>query len=180
MHTRFFQPEQTDHLRRLYGAELAPFWRRAAAFMLDLLVMSILFAVLVGFFMLLLLRLGWVQRSDRFSFALNINPHGFSWVNWYSVAWAVLYFGLATYLGRGRTPGKRIMGIRVVSLAHARVSLWHSLERALGYGVSLLEFGFGFAQYFIHPNRQTVHDRIAETIVVREPWKKSSKRKRER
>jgi len=29
-----------------------------------------------------------------------------------------------------------------------------------------LEAGFGFLQYFTHPNRQTVHDRIAETIVV--------------
>jgi len=36
-------------------------------------------------------------------------------------------------------------------------------------GASFLEFGFGFVQYFIHPNRRTVHDRIAETIVIREP-----------
>ena len=40
-------------------------------------------------------------------------------------------------------------------------------KRALGYGASALEFGFGFIQYFIHPNRRTVHDRIAETIVVK-------------
>jgi len=53
-------------------------------------------------------------------------------------------------------------------LAHERLNLWHSIERALGYGASMLEFGFGFLQYFIHPNCQTVHDRIAETIVVSE------------
>ena len=47
-----------------------------------------------------------------------------------------------------------------------RLSLWHSIERALGYAASALEFGFGFMQYFVHPNRRTVHDRIAETIVV--------------
>ena len=29
-----------------------------------------------------------------------------------------------------------------------------------------LEAGFGFLQYFTHPNRQTVHDRIAETVVI--------------
>jgi len=34
------------------------------------------------------------------------------------------------------------------------------------------ELGLGFLQYFIHPNRRTVHDRIAETSGVRE--KKSS------
>jgi uncharacterized RDD family membrane protein YckC len=48
------------------------------------------------------------------------------------------------------------------------MTIWHSFERALGYGASVLEFGFGFIQYFIHPNRRTVHDRIAETIVIRE------------
>jgi hypothetical protein len=40
------------------------------------------------------------------------------------------------------------------------------MERALGYGASMLEGGFGFAQYFTNPNRCCVHDRIAETIVV--------------
>jgi uncharacterized RDD family membrane protein YckC len=57
----------------------------------------------------------------------------------------------------------------VVSLNHERLSLWHAIERALGYAASSLEAGFGFLQYFTHPNRQTVHDRIAETIVVVTP-----------
>jgi hypothetical protein len=48
------------------------------------------------------------------------------------------------------------------------MTLWNSLERSLGYGASFLEFGFGFLQYFIHPNRCTVHDRIAETIVIKD------------
>lgn len=88
--------------------------------------------------------------------------------NLYSLLYFTLYFGLANYFGDGRTPGKRLMGIRAVSLVHDRLSLWHSFERALGYGASILELGFGFVQYFIHPNRRTVHGRIAETIVVRE------------
>jgi hypothetical protein len=45
------------------------------------------------------------------------------------------------------------------------------VERALGYGASALEGGFGFVQYFIHGNHCCVHDRIAETIVVKEPRK---------
>ena len=80
----------------------------------------------------------------------------------------VLFFGLSVYLGNGRTIGKRMMGIRVISIVHHRMGLWHSIERALGYGASALEFGFGFVQYFIHPNRRTVHDRMAETIVIRD------------
>jgi hypothetical protein len=32
----------------------------------------------------------------------------------------------------------------------------------------MLEGGFGFIQYFIEPNHRCVHDRIAETIVIRD------------
>jgi uncharacterized RDD family membrane protein YckC len=60
-----------------------------------------------------------------------------------------------------------LLKIRVVSVTHEHLSVWHSVERSLGYGASILEGGFGFLQYFIHPNRQTVHDRIAETIVIK-------------
>jgi uncharacterized RDD family membrane protein YckC len=71
--------------------------------------------------------------------------------------------------GKGQTLGKRIFRIRVVSLVHPQLTLWQSIERALGYGASMLGGGFGFLQYFVHPNRCCVHDRIAETIVVKDP-----------
>ena len=32
----------------------------------------------------------------------------------------------------------------------------------------MVEAGFGFLQYFTNPNHCCVHDRVAETIVVRE------------
>ncbi len=78
----------------------------------------------------------------------------------------VIYFSLALYIGNGQTIGKRVMGTRVISLTHSRITLWQAVERALGYGASFLEAGFGFLQYFINSNRQCVHDRIAQTIVA--------------
>jgi uncharacterized RDD family membrane protein YckC len=79
----------------------------------------------------------------------------------------VAYFGLFTWLMDGQTPGKRLLGIRVLSVTHDRLTPWQCTERALGYVASTLELGFGFFQYYLHPNRQTVHDRIAGTIVVK-------------
>ncbi len=79
---------------------------------------------------------------------------------------SVLYFGVALKLGKGQTPGKKLMKIRVISLTEDSIGWWQSIERALGYGASLLEGGFGFAQYYLNRNRMCVHDRIAETIVV--------------
>ena len=92
----------------------------------------------------------------------------FNFENWYSLIALVLYFGLATYLGNGKTLGKKFLKIRVVSLTHSKMTFFQSIERSLGYGASFLEGGFGFIQFFINPNRRTVHDRIAETIVVDE------------
>ena len=172
-----YDAHETARMHAVHGAALAPFQRRAAAFLLDLAFGSMLAMLLV--FVLLRLTTGTPQVKFRARMqptqgeppaaqpGRTIQLRFFN--NPASVGWWVLYFGLATYVGNGRTPGKRLMRIRVVSLVHERLSLWHSFERALGYGASLLEFGFGFLQYFIHPNRRTVHDRIADTIVVYEP-----------
>jgi uncharacterized RDD family membrane protein YckC len=155
-----YNGHETSRKSALHGVELATFTRRALAFLADIAIAAALFGIFTTILEPLFIKQGWIKSGDEIVFAFNLN--------WYSVAWTVLYFGLATYLGNGKTPGKWIVGIRTVSLVHTKMSLWHSVERALGYGASLLEGGFGFFQYFIHPNKRTVHDRIAETIVVRD------------
>jgi uncharacterized RDD family membrane protein YckC len=157
---RRYDAHETSRMLAVHGAELASFPRRAAALAVDFLIAGLLFLTLIVPVGMLLERLGIIQPDRDVTLHLNF------FRNWYSIVWLVLYFGLATWIGNGRTPGKRLTGIRVVSLVHDRMGLWQSLERALGYGASALEFGFGFAQYFVNPNRRTVHDRIAETIVV--------------
>jgi uncharacterized RDD family membrane protein YckC len=160
---RLYNALETERMRELNGVELASFTSRAVAFLIDFLIAGALF--LSGLFL-------FFKIANRFtSFGgnnANIKIELNFFENWYSVVYLVLFFGLSVYLGNGRTIGKRVMGIRVVSIVHHRMGLWHSIERALGYGASALEFGFGFAQYFIHPNRRTVHDRMAETIVIRD------------
>ncbi len=156
--SRTFSAHEADRLRTLDGAPLASFQRRALAFIVDLLL------VLAAYITVNLPAALRHRSESGGSLTVPFDPfHGF----WGLVA-LVLYFGLLTYFGRGRTPGKRLLHIRVVSTSHDHLSLWHSVERALGYGASALEGGFGFLQYFIHPNHRTVHDRIAETIVVEE------------
>lgn len=150
-------------MRELAGLELASFSSRALAFVIDFWIAGALFLGALLLFFKLANRYTPLGASNR---QIKIELNFFE--NWYSILYLVLFFGLSIYFGNGRSIGKRVMGIRVVSLVHHRMSLWHSIERALGYGASALEFGFGFVQYFIHPNRRTVHDRMAETIVIRE------------
>jgi uncharacterized RDD family membrane protein YckC len=154
----------THRMVELEGLRLAPFGRRLAAFALDFLIVVVLFALLV---------IAGAKLADKLHL-LPQDTHAhleFDFHHWYSLLALVLYFGLGTYFGNGQTPGKRLLRLRVVSTLHPRLSLWHALERALGYGASALELGFGFLQYFIADNRQTVHDRIAGTIVVVEPMR---------
>ena len=156
-----YNAHETERMHRVHGVPLASFKARAAAFVIDFFAAFVLFTAIFILGVRLLSSLGLLKVETDINLEFDLH-------HWYSLVFVVLYFGLSTYLGNGKTPGKWLVGIRVVSLAHERMSLWHSFERSLGYGASALEFGFGFIQYFIHPNRRTVHDRIAETIVVRE------------
>jgi uncharacterized RDD family membrane protein YckC len=151
---RYFNPANVDRQKALQGLRLASFGRRAGAFALD-------FGIVAVFLGLLKLPETLKHGAAAGGFIMDINPfHGWELLS------LLIYFGLWTYFGHGQTLGKKLMRIRIVSLTHDHLTLWHSIERTLGYGASLLEGGFGFLQYFIHPNRQTVHDRIAETIVI--------------
>jgi uncharacterized RDD family membrane protein YckC len=187
-----YMAHESDRMQELNGSELASFTRRAIALSLDfffagLLIMAIFLAIAISLSAFQANRKPGGQTPSFHYHALSVSDlihHGEEhspesqpgstnfkinfFGNWYSVLYLTLFFGLSNYFGNGRTLGKRLVGIRVVSLVHRRLSFWHSFERALGYGASTLEFGFGFFQYFIHPNQRTVHDRIAETIVVRE------------
>ena len=149
-----FRTQNVDWQARLQGAQLASFKARAMAFIID----GLLIGALLG---LLRYLPGAADLSAGKTMSISLEFGG-------AVGFlaTILYFGLATWLGNGATPGKRLMGIRVVSIVHPHLTLWHCIERALGYTASSLEAGFGFLQYFKHPNHQTVHDRIAETIVV--------------
>ena len=83
-----------------------------------------------------------------------------------------IYFALTTYITNGQSIGKKILGITITSVYHHRIGLWHCIERSLGYVASTLELMIGFYQVIWNPNRMTLHDKIAETIVIKTRTKK--------
>ena len=176
-------------MQELDGIELAGFWQRAWALLIDSCFVSLLFMVMVGLFVLGIVgvRMGSAKMHGRPAPSFSqivmeppLNMKGrldepaietipgeiFKIVD--EVAMPILYFGVLLWRGKGQTPGKRIMKIRVMSIVHRHLSFWHCVERALGYGAATLEAGFGFVQFFIHPYRRCAQDRLAETIVVTE------------
>jgi len=149
-------------MAELEGVPLASFDVRVVAFFIDMAIAALTFIIPAMLGAVLAIKLGWMHDNVHITFDPFHHEH------WSSLVWFVVFVAASNYVVYGATIGKRIMKIRVVSLVHRRLSLWHSIERALGYGASALEAFFGFFQYFIDANHRTVHDRIAETIVITE------------
>jgi hypothetical protein len=81
--------------------------------------------------------------------------------------WSGLYFTAFTVLLRGQTPGKRLLAIRVVRLDGQRIGWWSAFGRFGGYYASLATGLLGFAEMLWDRNRQTLQDKLADTVVIR-------------
>ena len=174
--THFYDSSKIMHSRELEGLELADFPRRFFALLIDLFVLIIilyLFGAILDYFGLITfgLKIGVSSEKTINSIPKISNDTHLDLPEYLKIIFKllipVLYFGLITCFTNGYTFGKRIFRIRIISTNHNHLTLWHSIERSLGYYASALEFGFGFLQYFIDYNRRTVHDRISETIVIK-------------
>lgn len=91
--------------------------------------------------------------------------------------WGTVYLTIFTAWWDGRTVGKRLFGIRVVRLDGKPMTGWLAFERVGGYAAGFATGLLGFAQVYWDPNRMTIHDKIAETVVIKEgapkvpgPW----------
>ena len=84
-----------------------------------------------------------------------------------SFGWAVAYLTVFISWNHGQTPGKRLLGIRVVQLDNKPLSLWGAFGRQGGYSAGFATGLLGFLQIFWDPNRQAIQDKLADTLVLR-------------
>jgi hypothetical protein len=82
--------------------------------------------------------------------------------------WGALYFTAFLALWRGQTPGKRALGLRVIRLDGRPIGWWIAFERFGGYAASFSIGLLGFAQILWDRNRQGLHDKAVETVVIRD------------
>ncbi len=74
------------------------------------------------------------------------------------------------WVTRGATPGKWILGLRVVDGATGGVPPWPRLVlRYAGYLVSAVAFCLGYLWMIWNPRRRCWHDMMAGTLVIRVP-----------
>lgn len=146
----------------------ARFGRRYIAFLLDLIFLEIL-----GVFATMPL----VNQSDqdltqiliRWITVGEISQEATWLVAMYilvlSVLWSMYFVGFTANCGQ--TPGKRIMGLRVVNEDGTPVDWSVASNRFfIGYSISLLPLGLGFYWALVDKNNQAWHDKIAGTLVI--------------
>jgi len=71
--------------------------------------------------------------------------------------------GIALY---GTTFGKNAMGVRVAMLDGSSVSVTRAFIRFLGYYPGAMLMYLGFAWALVDPRSQTLHDKLASTVVL--------------
>jgi uncharacterized RDD family membrane protein YckC len=141
--------------------EFAGFWRRLAAFIIDAIILSVISSALFPFKWF-----GWADLLNG---------------NWYWVIFSILavsnmvnvliyvayYAGFLTW--SGQTPGKILLNIKIIRTNGSNITMGYSLLRCLGYIISIIMLGIGFLWIAFDPHKQGIHDKIADTYVVKLP-----------
>ena len=79
-----------------------------------------------------------------------------------------LYFVILWVFWEGRTVGKKIMKIKIVTIEGKPITPGKAVLRYLGYILSSLGAFLGFLWIIWDKNHQGWHDKIAKTLVVKE------------
>jgi uncharacterized RDD family membrane protein YckC len=77
-------------------------------------------------------------------------------IGYYTLLWSLIGF----------TPGKAILGLKVVRRNGTKVSFGRSILRFFAYWISALPFFLGFFWVLWDPNRRSWHDKISGTQVL--------------
>jgi uncharacterized RDD family membrane protein YckC len=74
-------------------------------------------------------------------------------------------YNIAFWCALGQTPGKWLMGIKIVAAGGRTPTFTQAVIRLLGYLLSALPFYLGFL-WVLGPRRTAWHDRLARTEVI--------------
>ena len=124
----------------------AGFWIRTAALLLDVILIGIICGLLSDMF----------PRGSHLQIKAGLLP-------------TLALYGALMWKFRGSTIGGIICGLKVVRLDDRPIDWGTAIARALGCFLSLVVVGLGFIWVAFDAQRQSWHDKIAGTTVVRAP-----------
>ena len=144
---------------RFYGG----FWKRLLAVIIDTFMLLTPVTVLVGVL---------------FGYDALKHPDQYPEAGWFqSTLYAFIV--IAFWLRSGQTPGKRALGLRVVSVKGLRlVTPLQAVLRYLSYFLSLITV-VGFFLPVFREDKRALHDLVAGTLVIYDPEGRVLKKKDE-
>jgi uncharacterized RDD family membrane protein YckC len=98
----------------------------------------------------------------RPSFGDRLTP----WIVTVGATVVAIAYSVVSWTWFGKTPGKAILGLAVVTDDGSRPGFLRSLARFGGYLLSAIPLGAGFLWILVDDNRRAWHDHLAGTWVV--------------
>jgi uncharacterized RDD family membrane protein YckC len=129
------------------------FWRLAAT-LLDLVIVQTV---------MYMHPLRWFVRHGDSSFGSGPRLDG----EWFLIFWLAYHVGM--WVWRGTTVGGSIFGLKCVRTNGEPLDWTVAVVRALGSCLSFLALGIGFFWVAWDRDRQSWHDKIADTMIVKMP-----------
>ncbi len=136
-------------------AAYAGFWQRVAAFVVDMVILSLAMLVVI---MLIVRTLGF--EPERWSAEDTVY-----WLLNTAIVW--LYYAGQEGGVRQATLGKRLLGLRVTDLDGEAISFARATLRHFAKLASLIPLMAGFLAVAFTPRKQGLHDMIAGCLVKR-------------
>lgn len=133
----------------------AGFWKRFAAWLLDVIILSF-----IG-----------LAVSFAFDFVYFLTPIPFLWYVIISdfligIFMSTLYYSIFESSSHQATPGKMALGIIVTDIAGQRISFGRAVGRDLSKILSVLTLGIGYLIIGFTDEKRGLHDYIAGTLVI--------------
>jgi uncharacterized RDD family membrane protein YckC len=141
----------------------AGFWRRLAAFLIDYVIQAIMMVILAiaGLFITY-----WASLSSGGSFeSAAATGSVLLYVVFVPVLW--IYHTLLESSRLQATIGKRLLGIIVTDMNNRRIGFGRANGRFWCKALCLWTLGIGFLMIAFTKKKQGMHDKIADTLVIR-------------
>jgi uncharacterized RDD family membrane protein YckC len=141
----------------MYGY-YAGFVSRLFAFVIDIFIMVVVITLITWLITFLSLSIPFETLLDEGTLSIILTAVLTTGV---SIGYPVLFWTLT-----GQTPGKMLMGLRVVTTDGDYLSLGQSVLRYFGYFIAALPLYLGFFWILVDDHRRGWQDKIAGTCVV--------------
>lgn len=159
-----FRPGQLERKQPGMAArpQYAHFGRRAIAILLDIVLLTLVTSPLSGIILSIVAPGFTPTLSNLFA---NTQLLVITLVVLTTIQ--ALYYGYFLSQNKGQTPGKKLLGIRVIKRDGSKLTVRDALLRnVIGYQLSHIIPGIGFLWMFVDKQSRTWHDMLTNTIVV--------------